>query len=449
MQDSRYAPRRALRAALGLGAIAASLAFAGAASAAVITVVPDGSNNTDNLGAAINAANTNGSTSNTIVLPPGVYTPGASTTALPYTITKNLTIVADHSFQCPVGQVNCIEINGAAGNLAHGPANMFVIPAGVSVRIDGINIDAGGGAIPLAEIADNGNLTMWGDMLEGAIGYAVNVGSTGTATLNETTVNGDQSDALFDGGNMTLNNVSVTSGQGSGIDTQTPYTLQMNNTLLAFQIATECTPSGVTSGGATDASLDDDGSCGVQFANPGIDSSFPLSSQTNGGPTSSVEVPSNSLTTGQGVNCPTVDQRFFANPVVGGARQCDIGAVTDSATQETAPPSCTVTGLIAGPPKQQQVSLTDSLSGVGPEPGPATDNPSNAVATAYPPPAAVPVFGYSADNLQINNGSVAFTPPAAPSTSPMVLTATKTTQTSGTQWSFTGLNWAGISKNCF
>ena len=172
---------------------------------------------------------------------------------------------------------------------------------------------------------------------------------------------------------------------------------------------------------------------------------------TNGGPETTTKLASNSFTTGQGNSayCATVDARFFVNPVVSGQIQCDIGAVTTAATQKTTGPSCRVTGGVSG--VSQNVTLSDTLSGIGPEAGLETANPSNTIATAYPPTAAVPVPGYSVSNLQITNGSVSFTSPTSPTTSAVVLTAgNKTTAgVNNSQWSFTGLNWAGVATNCF
>jgi hypothetical protein len=217
-----------------------------------------------------------------------------------------------------------------------------------------------------------------------------------------------------------------------------------------------CTPTKVNGGGATNGgpgSLDDDGSCGVQHShNTAADGpTFQgLFDNGNGGPETTILFPTgNTVTTGLGVSpCPATDARFFANPGPIASRQCDIGATTNAATQETTGPSCSISNNIIGPPKQQQVTLADSMTGVGPQPGPDTDNLSNTPATAYPPPAAGPVPGYSVSNAQINNGTIAQPTDTSPSGSE-VLTATKTTAGTTTQWSFTGMNWAGIATNCF
>jgi len=116
---------------------------------------------------------------------------------------------------------------------------------------------------------------------------------------------------------------------------------------------------------------------------------------------------------------------------------CDLGAFQTGAAQDVTPPSCVVTGLILGPPKQQQVTVSDSISGLGPEGGSLTDPTGNAPADAV-------------SGLTISNGSVASAPFSAngPSTAGVVLTATKSNQSLLTQWSFTATNWAGVSKLC-
>jgi len=451
MQHSPSAPWRALKCALGLGAAAvASLAFAGAAGAAVIPITPDGSSGTDNLGTAIATANTNSSTSNTIVLAPGIYTPADATTAQPIAITKNLTLVADHTFQTPFGNTPQMEINGANAN-AKASGDLFQIHAGVNLTVEGMNVDAAGSTNFAAFDVQGGSLTLNGVTMDGSPGYSVELApNTGaSATITNTMLNADQQDTILLGAtdSLTLNNVDIIQGANNGIDIQPPsYTLNMNNTLIAFQAGAECLPSKANGGGATSetSSLDDDGTCGVT-ENAGVDSLFPINDTGNGGPASTVLFPpNNGFTSGAGTNCPTTDERFFPNNGT-----CDIGSTTTGNTQETSGPSCTVTNNIIGPPKQQQVSLVDGLSGVGPEPGPITDNQSNTPETAYPPPAAGPIPGYSVSNAQINNGTIAAFGPTNPSTSPLVLTATKTNATTTTQWSFTGMNWAGVAKNCF
>jgi hypothetical protein len=458
MQHSPSVPWRALRAALGLGTAAlASLALAGVASANVFPITPDGSTGSDNLGAAIASANTNSAASNTIVMSPGIYTPAdkgnGSSDVEPITITKNLTISAPHSYQTPTDEAPQMEIQGAEAN-SDGSGPLFVVAPGVTVTFEGMNLD-GAGTSGNASVLDNGNLIMDGVSLEGAPSHTIEIAQGASATLNEVTIDSSLGDAVLldgTGSSATLNNSTITAGGGSAIDVPpSGYTLNLNNTALYLQAGTECFGGPATNGGP--GSIDDDGSCNVQYSdNTNIDNDND-NTVSQGGPDQVVNpTPGTTSTdfTDKGVNCPTTDGRFFANPVVGGVTQCDIGAYTNSATQETTGPKCTVTSGTTGPPATQTVSLVDSASGVGPQSGPATDNPSNTTATAYPPPAAAPVPGDSVSNLQINNGTVSvFSPLLNPTTSPLALTATKTTAGTLTQWSFTGLNWAGVATNCF
>lgn len=443
MKHSTSVPRRALRGALALAAAGgASLALAGTAGAVVMVIQPDGNTGTDHLGAAIATANTNTSTSNTIILMPGKYIPQKG----PINITKNLTISGDHSFQSPTLGTGGILINGANVASAN-PGDFMTIGFGVNVRMDGFEIDSAG-TTGFSAINNSGTLTTYGVAIFSSGGFTIT--NSGTFNGNETTLANGFNNMLVNPGTANLNNVSIIGGSQSAIVNSGTYNL--NNTAVVGQTGVEC-PGTPKSANGGPGSTDDDGTCGVQYPNNTTVSFGIPSPNTNGGPTNTIVFPSNTQTTGKGVNCPTVDGRFFVNPKTtsGGVTTttCDIGATTTAATRQTTPPSCTVTGGSAGPPKTQQVSLIDSLSGTGPQTGAGTDNPSNTIATAYPPPAAVPLAGYAVTNLQINNGTVAFTPSAAPSTSPLILTATKTTQTSPTQWSFTGMNWAGIAQNCY
>lgn len=452
MQHAPSVPWRALRAALGLGTAAVvSLALAGIASANVIPITPDGSSGSDNLGTAISQANTNSATSNTIVLSPGIYTPadkgnGASDVE-PITISKNVTIVGPHSFQTPTNQAATQDIQGAMAN-SDGSGPLFVVNPGVTVTFEGVGID-GAGSNGNPSIMDNGTVLMYGVTMEGPPSNALQVSTSASATLNEFTLDSALGDGIIDNGSLTLKNSTIAAGQGSGIDLGPGYTLNLNNTVLAFQVAAECFGGTATNGGP--GSADDDGTCGVQHSNDSNLDSYNWNTVSNGGPVQTVALPANNPdTSGLGVNCPTTDGRFFVNPVVGGVTKCDIGAYTAGATQQTTGPQCTITGGTAGPPATQTVSLLDGGSGVGPQAGADTDNPSNTVATAYPPPAAVPVPGDSVSNLQIDNGTVmAPSPLLNPTTSPLALTATKTTAGTLTHWSFTGLNWAGVASNCF
>lgn len=446
MKHSPSASWRALKSALLIGAVAvASLAFAGAAGAAVIVVPPDGNSGTDNFTAAVNTANTNSSTSNTIVLEAGQYQPKSQ----PITITKNLSIVADHSFQAPEGLGPAIEIAGALANQDVSNSNFLVVANGVNVRMDGFNLDGAGNGQGNGSILVNGHLTTYGLTMDGPTNYGVVVSPTGTATLNDSTINGSLAQSLRNSGTLNLNNDTVWAGSSDGLD-NVGGTFNMTNTIMANNGSPgqECIGGHAANGGP--GSISDDSTCGVAIQNDTtLDSQAPLGDDGNGGPETTVEFSSPGVQTGVGVSCPTTDGRFFVNPVSGSTTTCDAGAVTTSANRQTSAPTCQITNTAADH-SSQQVTVQDTASGVGPQPGPGTDNENNTVATAYPPPAAAPVPGYAITNEQINNGTIAaFTPFTAPSTSGLVLTASKTTAGTPTQWSFTGINWAGVAKNCF
>lgn len=452
MKHSPFLPWRALKAALALGATAAaSLALAGVASADVIVVQPDQQGATDHLTAAITQANGNSAATNTIVLTPGQYFPLHQ----PITITKNLTISADHSFQTPEGTGVGVEINGADANAAV-QDNFFVVQPGVNLRLDGLNFD-GAGATTFAGIQVNGSLTTWGVTFDGAFGYSVVVGPTGTASLNDTTIFSDQAAQIRNNNQLAVNNVTIADGNGTALENN--GTMTVTNTVIAnnFNQTNKAGCAGNPPANApAPGSIDDVpttgiGACHFQDSNDqNIDNFVPFGDDGNGGPATTLDFTADSPSHNFGVNCPTTDERFFVNPPNGsGGRTCDAGAMTDGAAQETTAPTCQITSTAADR-SSQTVTVADTQSGEGPQTAPVTDNPSNTIATAYPPPAAVPVAGYAVDNAQISNGTIAaFNPFAAPSNSGVTITASKTTAGTPTRWSFTGLNWAGISKNCF
>jgi hypothetical protein len=418
---------------------------------------------------------------------PGIYCPINPSGQSTITISHNLTIVADHSFQSTGGLPNIVVY----GTDQSGGPN-FTIPApvppaaAVSVTLEGFDVTASGAQV--AAIQNGGSLTIWGMDFDANSGDALSNQVGATATMNESTIADGLGEALLNSGTLSLKNVSILSNSGIGLDMNSGSTTNTFNTLIANNATNGACSGAGTISNSGPGTLTDDTSCGshVQFGNQtGVDSFVGVSASvagtgqanTNGGPTASTALAPNSFTTLKGggtttlpqtAPCPTVDQRFFVNPLSPGGSgnppagtiQCDIGAVTgsndpttgnpvaNSALRETTAPSCQVTGGV--PSVSQQVTLGDPGSGIGPETGLATDNPSNTTATAYPPPAAVPVAGYPVSNLQDNNGSVSFTSNSAPAASFVLTAGMKTTPgTNNANWSFTGQNWAGVSKNCF
>jgi hypothetical protein len=97
-----------------------------------------------------------------------------------------------------------------------------------------------------------------------------------------------------------------------------------------------------------------------------------------------------------------------------------ISACGQEPVQVTAPATitCVVTGLIAGPPKQQQVTVTAS-AGLA-----------------------------SITQVQITNGTVSVAPFTTGTTGPVVVTATKTDQSQTTSWDFVATDVLGNSQYC-
>lgn len=437
----------------------ASLAFAASAGAAVIPVAPDNSSGTDNLAAAITTANTNSDTSNTLVL----TLPAGATTgrwvpqrALP-AITKNLTITGNHAVQA-VNGTPAVIIDGSVQATNDPSHDEITINPGVSLTIEGVDLDSGGTLGGGVVIRDNGNLTTWSTGFEGAGAQTVVVATGATATLNESSSDSSSAtNAINSSGTLTLNNSDITNNAAGGIG-QSGGTVTLNNTLLANNNINGLGTKDCTGRAATqpqDNSMDDDGSCHVTYSNNqywisggGSAAGFPPPN-TNGGPTDTVgtDPAAPTVSAGDPAKCPTTDQRFFAIPA---GTTCDVGSYDTHGVQDTTPPSCTVTALIAGPPKQQQVTVTDSGSGMGPQAGPAGDpNADSTTSPQNPRSVANPNNPADAiDGLGITNGTVSFTPFAAPSRSGLVLTATKTNQTQLTSWWFTATDWAGNVRFC-
>jgi hypothetical protein len=397
-----------------------TLAFAVGADAAVLTPAPGSTS----LATAITTANTNGDASNTIILADGRYAP---TGPLP-TVTKNLTITGDHSVQEPTSGGGP-RVDGTNQNPPD--SDLFTVNSGVTLTLEGFLITTASNNTN-AVIRDNGILNLWNMALSGNNGIQLAVSSGATATVNESSINDGNSTGITTAGTLTLNNTTVANNFGGGIS-KTSGTLTLNNSIVADNDpASLGVPNCDSVATRQDNSLDSDGSCGVRFAatEPNL-----VPTTTNGGPTPTLELSAGSPAIGAGdaAICPKTDQRFFVH----GGSGCDLGAYQTGASQDVTGPSCVVTGLILGPPKQQQVTLSDAISGLGPEGGSLTDPTANNAADAV-------------SNLTISNGSVASAPFSSngPSTAGVVLTATKSNQSLLTQWSFTATNWAGVSKLC-
>jgi hypothetical protein len=194
-------------------------------------------------------------------------------------------------------------------------------------------------------------------------------------------------------------------------------------------------------------SVDSDGTCTGTATTTGL--SINTTRQAGGPVSSQPENATSTATLGKGTpaNCPTTDIRFFVQPA--GTTTCDIGATQNGAAQQTTTPTCVASApqFPAGGPATQQVTVTDNLSGLGPESGNPADPGTDPATNPFSSP-ATPINSDVISGLHVDNGTVAFTAPTAPTRSPLVLTATKTTAGTLTHWWFTATNWAGKPLFC-
>lgn len=448
------APLALWKAAVVAGALATSAAFAGTASAAVFVINPPAGNtgvqNGALLATAITNANNSTDPSSTIVLKEASYNPSSPFPA----IQKNLRIVGDHTNQ---------ELNGGTNilgaSLSPSDQTLITINAGATLTLEALKIgQTGTNPGNTAAVVDNGNLVMHGaDLLANLSPNQLLVNSGGTATLNNSLV-GDGSQGAIDIelGTVTLNHSNVTFN-GTGAITQNG-TLNVNNSIISNNdLSLSGLPNCTSPANSSDHSLDSDGSCGLTTAggsksgttasplNAGI-----FDANKNGGPVQTNKFTSSTspaVGAANQTNCPVADNRFFA--FQGSTKPpCDMGSLQSGATQDTTPPACVSTGKTQNAQGQnvtQTVSLTDSISGLGPEGGSISD-PINA--------GAPPLVGNNqadvVDGATIDNGGVSATgfSSGGPSTSPVTLTATKSNLGALAHWSFTATNWAGVTKFC-
>ena len=379
-------------------AVTASVAFTGGASAATFTPATGPA-----LQAAVVAANANPGP-DTIELADTTYV-----TTSTITITDSLRITGDHASQAVGGGP---RIDGSS--ILPLQTEIIVVCAGVSATFEAFTLTDSGSAS--AAIRDKGTLLAQNIAITGNAGVQLALTSGATATLTNSSINDGALAAVnVTNATLTLRNSTVAyNGQG-GVLFNTPSVIHLNNTIVAKNDGSDFGSRDCSRAVATQvASLDSDGTCGVSItADPLLGASA-----LNGGPTPTLALGAGSpaINAGNAGICPGTDQRFFLR-----SGACDIGAYEVGGVRDTTPPTCFVTAIRAGPPKEQDVSVQDTGSGLG--------------------PAAI-------SGLFISNGAVAYTPFPAPSNAPLVLTATKTDQSDTTVWSFTATDWAGNAKFC-
>lgn len=411
-------------AALGL------LAFTGTASATVF-MPPDGTA----LVSAVNSANANPGP-DTILLVPGdsnansVYLPPA-----PLNITGDLTIAK-------AGRTGSNVAPKIDGTIQSPPnVDRITIAAGANVDIRTVTMTSlGDGTAGQSSIRNSGTLRLENVALGGNAATSLTGTPLSTTTVDNSTLSDNsQNPAAQADSTMTFNNSTITRNQG-GILGAGPVTLR--NTAVLQNIVDCETPAASTTGSA-----DSDGSCAVAHTS----GTTPGPIQSNGGPTSTAAVPGGSdlIDSADQTICPTVDQRYFVR-----SGPCDIGAYEVGAAEDTTAPTCVVTAVRNGPPKQQDVTAQDGGSGLEPGNSPATASSGAYGAPDTGPPGAIGGI----DNLRITNGTISYTPftpynwtpwtGTHPNRGGLVLTAEKTNQSQATQWSFTAKDIAGNVKHC-
>jgi hypothetical protein len=390
-------------------AASAVLALAATANAAPQTFTPATG---PDLQAAITSANANPG-ADTILLQPVIYSPTA-----PMTITDDVTISGDHSFQAATQGP---AMDGTS--VVPLQADMLTVSANVTARFQGFTVSSGSTS-PFAAFKINGTAFFDGMVLSGNGGTQLSVGNSGTANVTNTSVDNGLSLGILNNGTTTLLNSSVDFNTGGGIETT--GTLRLNNSLVTNNTAIATAHDCFHPATSSITSMDSDSTCGVAMHGDPVYNFADF----RGGPTPSAEpTDASAINVGDNSICPTADQRFFVRPV----GQCDLGAVEVNAVEDTTPPACVVTATRVGLPRQQDVTLSDGESGLGND-------------------------GVRPQDVTITNGTVAFTPFATPFRSPasspppsnggLVLTATKTTADTPTQWSFVARDWGGNTKTC-
>jgi hypothetical protein len=401
MSHSTAVPRLA-RWKAGLTLLVAAVAATGAASTAGATTYTP--TNGAQLITAVNSANSNPGL-DTIQLGPIIYQP---TSPIP-TITDNLLIKGNPQQQAPPRA----QIDGGFVNPLQ--SDLFTVAAGKKLTFKDATVVGSGDIGNFSAFNVHGAFELDNAVISGNNGKAVTVDFGASWDATNSTIDDNNDFAITILGTANFNNVTVAYNNG-GIDSSSG-TLNVTNSIITDNDALGAgTPSCITPVNTSDHSINDDGTCGTDIA--GSPGQLGLINN-HGGPTPTL-VPvagSPAIDGGSNAKCPTVDQRYFVRN--NGA--CDVGAYEVGAARDTTAPTCVVTALRNGPPKQQDVTAQDTGSGLA----------SDAIS-----------------NMVISNGTVAFTPFTNPSRSGLVLTATKTDQTQLTRWSFTATDFAANSANC-
>jgi hypothetical protein len=332
------------------------------------------------------------------------------------------------------GNGHAVTISGGHTSTVAG-VQVFVINSGATVTLNdltianghsavnggGINF-AGGGTLMVTNSTFSGNSA-------GAGGGGIFINGGGGVTITNSTFSGNSAGA--GGGiekvsgtltitNSTFSGNSASSFGGGIVNIVSSQPVSLSNTIVAGSATTggDCVGAITNIGG----SLADDPSCGsaTQVATAAL---MLGSLASNGGPTQTIALGSGSVAIDfASANCPSTDQRGFPRPDPGDAgvtTKCDSGAYEFQDPTDTTPPSCALTGVIAGPPKQIQITVQDSDGGL-----------KSVVVT------------------ESNNASTVVPAFSVGTTSPLVITATKINQSVGAQVGLQVTDVAGNVTSC-
>ncbi len=435
------------------------------AGAEIITVNPDGTSGSDNLAAAITTLNASPDANNVIVLNPGRYTPApTSSSAGSYTINRNVVITGNHALQANGGVPGVQNGLGTPGtpstyiDLTGTDAcqQIFSIAPGVQVAIEAVQVENAPTCTHASDqvILDQGTLLTYGltmsDNAEAPLRLAT---SSSTASLNESTVDGGFTPSpwgiVIKGGTLDLTNSDVTDNYAGGINCLGTCTINAIRSIIehngpaAGAIDCQGPPTGTMT-------VDGSGSVDDPDVDAGCDTQYDVSIgpwpqlDTNGGPVQTLAIDPN-LGAGYAdqTGCPTVDERFFVNPSSNGnagSATCYAGAYTPGATQQTAGPRCEVTNLQEGADPEEDVTATDTGSGLGPEMGTGSDPQAQG--------GAEPFTNVATSDGAVSLPLVPLSSTYQPASASLAVIATRPNDGKLAHWFFTADNWAGISTLC-
>jgi hypothetical protein len=424
----------------------------------------------------------------------------------PITLTGHTEITGPPTASVPLNATTGdSQINGT-GDPTLTTQDLFKLSSGANVIFKSFDLDlCGATTVACVEVSQNAHAEFDNMAIEGANGLPVIVDSGtpgsagppivngipgGMAIFNETSIidgsgngpeiQGGSAIPTNEGGGSTagdasFNNATISNNGIAGIDNQANSIVNLNNTVIDFSNQTavgahDCANT-VQSAGSSQA---DDASCGTgvttetaaginlgfsNFNGGGTETQVPA--DPNGTISGSTSGTSTLTNAGNPLTCAVSDQRFDLKT----PGSCTIGAyqTTGVPDPETTGPTCKVTALNEASPASEQVTITDAMSGIGPDaitnatisstftggagtvawPGvpvaPATAPPGTSTLFDETSPGQSPALDYPNNTLLPASGAG------------FVVTATKLaadTTVNDTHWTFDATNWLGQTTLC-